>query len=111
MSFLPIWLRRELGLHVNGPKPGFKHTKTKVTSTVPIWSATHIPLDLRGSLEDVKMLPPLSGMLVRESALNARYKNWAAAVASIRPMCKGGKLSIRKVISRGANDVLILRTR
>ena len=111
MSLLPVWLRRELGLKVNGPKPGFKHPKARVANTVPIWSATHVPLDLRGSLEDVSMLPPMSGLMVRESVLNARYKNWGTAVASIRPMCKGGKLSIRKVISRGANDVLILRTR
>ena len=105
---LPVTVRRFFGFHVNGPKPGFK--KSKVTS-IPIWSNSHAAIDLKGSLEDVTLLAPGSGLIVRESVLNARYKNWDTAKASIRGMVKDGNVSVRRVIGRGANDILILRTR
>jgi hypothetical protein len=53
----------------------------------------------------------MTGLIVRESLVNRRYKNWDTAKASIRGLVKEGNVSVRRVIGRGANDVLILRTR
>ena len=111
MSILPVWLRRELGMKVNGPKPGFKHAKkvkAVVKDTVPIWSATHVPLDLQGSVEDVEMLPVHSGVLVRD--WRARYRTVNCAQASIRNLHPKATFSIRTVLDKGAKkDLLIIR--
>lgn len=105
---LLVVVRRFLGLHVNGPKPGVKREKAR---SIPMWSMTHIAIDTKGTLADVPDLVPQSGMLIRESVLNRHYKNWDTAKASIRGMVKDGNVSVRRVIGRGANDVLILRTK
>ena len=112
MFKLPVWLRRELGMKVNGPKPGFKHAKTEKADykahTIPIWSATHVPLDLQGSVDDIEMLPINSGVLVRD--WRTRYRTVNCAQASIRSMHPKATFSIRTVLDKGAKkDLLIIR--
>ena len=103
MFKLPVWLRRELGMKVNGHKPGSKRTK--------MVKAGKCHVSLESTLSDVNNLVVGSGVLIPAQYWQAEHDSFNAAQCGIRTKYPKRAFSIRVARAKGGTpDMLIIRT-
>ena len=105
---LPVVIRRFFGLHVNGPKPGFRRLHSTGWTSKPVEVKDIQP---ECTLSDINNLGKGRGILIPAQYWKMEYHNFNAAQAGIRDKHPTRAFSIRVARARGGvPDMLIIRT-